>query len=165
MPALEAGVKAPDISLPLVSGGRFNLKEALARGPVVAAFFKISCPVCQATFPYLERLHQAYKGGKVTIIGVSQDVADDTKAFNKSFGVSFPTALDDTARYPVSNAYGLTNVPSIFYISPDREIEMSIVGWSKADMEQLNAKLAKAAGQKPAQLFHKGEQVKDFSAG
>ena len=164
MPALEAGVKAPDISLPLLAGGRFNLKDALARGPVVAAFFKISCPVCQGTFPYLERLHQTFKG-KATFVGVSQDEAADTKAFNKSYGVTFATALDDTARYPASNAYGLTNVPSIFYISPDGEIEQSIVGWSKADMEQLNAMLAQATGAKPAQLFHKGEQVKDFSAG
>jgi peroxiredoxin len=165
MPALEAGVKAPDISLPLLSGGHFNLKDALARGPVVAAFFKISCPVCQMTFPYVERLHQAYKGGKVTVVGVSQDAAADTKSFNQTYGVSFPTALDDTARYPVSNAYGLTNVPTIFYISQEGEIELSVVGWSKLDMEQLNAKLAKATGEKPAQLFHKGEQVKDFSAG
>jgi peroxiredoxin len=162
---LEAGVKAPDLSLPLLSGGRFSLKDALARGPVVAAFFKVSCPVCQGTFPYLERLHQAFKGTKATIVGVSQDEAADTKAFNKAYGVTFATALDDTARYPVSNAYGLTNVPSIFYIASDGEIEMSIVGWSKVDMERLNAKLAAATGDKPAALFHQGEQIKDFTPG
>ena len=43
-------------------------------------------------------------------------------AFNKEFGVTFPVLLDDTETYPVSNAYGLTNVPTIFWIAQDAEI-------------------------------------------
>src|ERR1035441_10668167 len=54
MAALTAGTKAPDFSLPAMDGSKFSLQEALQHGPVLAAFFKISCPVCQYAFPYFE---------------------------------------------------------------------------------------------------------------
>jgi len=166
MPALEAGVRAPEINLPALDGKEFSLVQALKRGPVVLAFFKINCPVCQFAFPYLERIYKAYSGtGKFTFVGVSQNKASETKDFNKEFGVSFPTLMDDTARYPASNAYGLTNVPSVFLVSPEGEVEFSSVGWSKQDMEELNRRLAKFSGQPAAQLFHAGEKVPDFKPG
>jgi len=165
MPAIGAGVRAPEISLLSVDGSKFASTDALKRGPVVAAFYKVSCPVCQMAFPFIERLHKAYgKSGKLTLVGVSQDNASDTKAFNCEFGITFP-ALLDAKGYPVSNAYGLTNVPTVFLISPDGEIERSIVSWSKADMEDLNRKLAESSGLKPAELFHRGERVAEFKPG
>ena len=166
MPALEAGVRAPEINLTTLDGKEFSLNQALKRGPVVLAFFKTSCPVCQFAFPYLERIYKAYNASsKFTFVGVSQNKASETKDFNREFGVSFPTLMDDTARYPASNAYGLTNVPSVFMVSPEGEVEFSSVGWSKQDMEELNRKLAKLSGQSAAQLFHPGEKISDFKPG
>jgi peroxiredoxin len=165
MPAIGAGVHAPEINLVSVDGRKFALRDGLKRGPVVAAFFKVSCPVCQMAFPYIERLFKAYgKIRKFTLVGVSQDNAADTKAFNREFGVTFPVLLDSKG-YPVSNAYGLTNVPTIFMISPEGEIELSLVSWSKPEMEELNRRLAHISGLKPAELFHKGERVAEFKPG
>jgi peroxiredoxin len=165
MPALASGVRAPDIELSFADGSKFSLSEALNKGPVVALFFKVSCPVCQMAFPYVERLYKAYgKSGKLTLVGVSQDDARDTKEFNREFGITFPSLIDDKG-YPVSNAYGLTNVPTVFLILPEGEIERSIVSWSKPDMEELNRKLAEISGMKPAELFHKGERVAEFKPG
>src|SRR5215469_9948614 len=119
MRALEAGVQAPEIELQYLDGTKFSLKEARKKGPVVAAFFKVSCPVCQMAAPYLDRIFKAYeKSGKVTFVGVSQDNAADTQAFNRRFGVNFPVVLDPAGKYPVSNAYKLTNVPTTFMVSP-----------------------------------------------
>src|SRR5437588_11545506 len=90
MPALEAGVQAPEIELQDLDGRKFSLKEARKQGPVVAAFFKVSCPVCQLAFPYLERIFKAYgKSGKFSFVGISQDNASDTTAFNRECGVTF----------------------------------------------------------------------------
>ena len=63
MPALEAGIVAPDFILPTVDGKQVSLAQALKKGPVVLAFFKISCPVCQYAFPYFERLYQPNQDG------------------------------------------------------------------------------------------------------
>src|SRR5215468_6962426 len=128
MAALTAGKQAPAINLPAVDGSRFSLEEALKRGPVLAAFFKISCPTCQYAFPFIERLHQSFGGGKLTVVGISQNNARDTKEFLKEFGITFATLLDDPNGYAVSNAYGLTNVPSLFLIGQDGKIEITSVG-------------------------------------
>ena len=83
MAALTAGTSAPDFKLQTMDGKQFSLRNALARGPVVAAFFKISCPVCQYTFPFLERIYKAHRGENVTIVGISQNEKKDTAAFAK----------------------------------------------------------------------------------
>jgi peroxiredoxin len=165
MTALATGTKAPEFELKRLDGKRFSLNEALAVGPVVLAFFKVSCPTCQYAFPFLERLFKAYGSKGITLVGVSQNDAKETAAFAKDFGVTFPLLLDDTRRYPVSNAYGLTNVPSIFWIAQDGEIEVSSVGWVKADFELINRKMAETGNLTPAAVFKSGEDVRDFRAG
>jgi peroxiredoxin len=165
MAALTAGTKAPDFELKAMDGKSFVLSEELAHGPVVLAFFKVSCPVCQYAFPFLERLERTYGHQGVRIIGVSQNDPRQTNAFNKEFGVTFPVLLDDTETYPVSNAYGLTNVPSVFWVAQDGEIEISSVGWVKADFEAVNRKMAEARSTPPVSLFKPGEDVRDFRAG
>jgi peroxiredoxin len=165
MPALEAGLRAPEIDLSFIDGGKFSLPQALARGPVIAAFFKVSCPVCQLAFPYLERIFKAYsKSGKFTLVGISQDNAKDTHAFNRQFSVTFPILLDEK-KYPVSNAYGLTNVPTIFMISPQGEIESTTVGWSRTAIYDLNRQVASLANAGAAQLFQPGDGVPEFKPG
>lgn len=165
MAALTAGTSAPDFKLQTMDGKQFSLRDALERGPVLAAFFKISCPVCQYAFPYLERIYKAYGGKNVTIVGVSQNEKKDTAAFAKEYGVTFPILLDDTNTYPVSNAYGLTNVPSIFWIAQDGQIEISSVGWERKDVEEINRKAAKTTGDGPKPVFQADEEVADFRAG
>jgi peroxiredoxin len=165
MAALASGTKAPTFDLKTLDGKPFSVSDALARGPVLLAFFKVSCPVCQYAFPYLERLHKAYRQKGYTLVGISQNATKETAAFNKEFGVAFPVLLDDTRSYPVSNAYGLTNVPSLFWIASDGEIEVSSVGWLKADLEEINRKMAEASQTQPSPIFKPGEEVADFRAG
>jgi peroxiredoxin len=165
MAALTAGTKAPEFELKAMDGRRFVLRDEIAAGPVVLAFFKVSCPTCQYAFPLLERLERAYGHTGVRIIGVSQNDPKQTAAFNKEFGVTFPVLLDETDAYPVSNAYGLTNVPTVFWIAQDGDIEVSSVGWVKADFEAINRKMAEARNISPASVFKAGEDVRDFRAG
>ena len=165
MAALTAGTKAPDFELKAMDGKRFVLRDELMRGPVVLAFFKVSCPVCQYAFPFLERLERAYGHQGVRIIGVSQNDPKNTAEFTKEFGVTFPMLLDDTDQFPVSNAYGLTNVPTVFWIAQDGSIELSSVGWVKADLETISRKMAEAASVVPAVVFQPGEDVRDFRPG
>ena len=122
---------------------KFHCMNCWSKGPVVLAFFKVSCPVCQFAFPYYERIARAHHDDKgATFLGICQNKAADAKAFAREYGVTFPIALDNDANgYAVSNAYGLTNVPTLFYIDTDREIEVSSVGWSKAEVEEVNARL------------------------
>src|ERR1700722_19633181 len=94
MTHIVAGNKAPDFSLKDSNGRDYSLSAPLEKGPVVAAFFKVSCPVCQFTFPFLERLHERY-GKSATFLGISQDDAKATTKFTKEYGVKFPMPMGE----------------------------------------------------------------------
>jgi len=161
--ALNSGIQAPTFNLPLLGGGQFSLRDALAQSPVVLAFFKVSCPVCQYAFPLHEQLAKRTEG-KIKVIGVSQDDDKATRNFAKTFGITFPIALDDTKRYPVSNAYGLTNVPTLFEVAQDGHILISCVGWDKTSIEDIYRR--HSAEEKPGTpLFPTAEAIADFRAG
>lgn len=162
MVALEAGTRAPRFSLSGMAGSIYDLQKSLEKsGLVVAGFFKVSCPVCQLAFPFLERLKHSYPG--MPIWGISQDDTDATYAFAKMYGLTFPILLDEGLKQTV--AYGLTNVPSIFLISKDKDIEITSVGFSRADLEAINKRLAEAAGSGCVRLFTEADNVPDFTPG
>jgi peroxiredoxin len=165
MAALTVGTKAPDFKLKTTEGKEFSLGDQLAQGPVVLAFFKVSCPTCQYAFPFFERLFKAYGQNGVKLMGISQNDARATGVFMKEFGVTFPVLLDELDSYPVSNAYGLTNVPTLFWIADDGEIEVASVGWVKQDFEEINKKTAEHGKAPLATIFQRGEDVRDFRAG
>jgi peroxiredoxin len=153
---LEAGVSAPAFELKSLGGDKKSLEEILASGPTLLAFYKVSCPVCQLTFPYLERLAASTS---LQIVAISQDDDSSTKSFNQRFGVTFPTLLDQAKEnYPVSNAYGISSVPSVFLVEKNGEIAKAFSGFSKRDLEAVGER----AGVKP---FRPDDNVPDWKAG
>ncbi|MFI5059098.1 MAG: peroxiredoxin family protein [Candidatus Acidiferrales bacterium] len=158
MTHIVAGNIAPGFSLKGLDGKEYSLGTLLERGPVVAAFFKISCPVCQFTFPFLERLYKRYGEDGVTFVGISQDDAQSTKEFATEYGVTFPMAPDEKG-YSVSTAYGLTNVPTIFLIEGDGTVRVSSNGFDKKDFETIARELAERRKIAPAALFRPEENV------
>jgi peroxiredoxin len=163
--ALPAGTPAPAFDLPAMDGSTFVLRDALSHGPVLVIFFKISCPVCQYAFPYFERIYKTYGGKQVTIVGISQNEKPDTVVFLKKYAITFPVLFDDTKTYPVSNAYGLTNVPTAFWIGEAGAIEISSVGWMRQEFEEIACKAATATASVPMPIFQPKETVADFRAG
>jgi peroxiredoxin len=166
MTRVNAGVAAPGFSLQGLDGKNYSLEALRQKGPVVAAFFKISCPVCQFTFPFLQRLYERYGSDDITFLGISQDDAKATAGFAKEYGSTFPMALDQKEKgYPASNAYGLTNVPTIFLIDPDGAVRVSSMGFVKKDLEQIAANLAERRKIAPAALFRTNEAVPENRQG
>jgi len=161
---LEIGQSAPGFSLKALDGQEYSLASRLERGPVVLAFFKISCPVCQFTLPFLERLFERYGSDSVSCLGVSQDDVRSTKEFNQEYGVKFPTLIDEPG-YPASNAYGLTNVPTIFLVARDGRVMVQCLGFSRSDLEKIAAELAQHRALAPTPLFGKDEVVPDYKPG
>jgi peroxiredoxin len=159
MTNIVAGNMAPRFSLKSLDGKEYSLNTLLQRGPVVAAFFKVSCPVCQFTFPFLERLHKRYGGDGITFLGISQDDARSTSQFAKEYGITFPMLIDDENGYVVSNAYGLSNVPTIFLIDTDGTVKVSSMGFDKKDLETIAAELAQRKKISLALLFRPDEVI------
>jgi peroxiredoxin len=132
---LPAGKPAPDFHLARLEGGDVSLGELLVDGPVLLVFYKVTCPVCQMTLPFLERLHVA---GTTRVFGISQNDAEDTRQFAERFGVTFPMLLDlEDDGFLASNDYGISSVPTMYAIDQDSKITKVMQGWLKSDMEQL----------------------------
>ena len=164
MTKVLAGHLAPAFTLHTTRGETVSLAGALAKGPVVAAFFKITCPVCQFTFPFLERLYKAHRGDAVSFVGISQSDAADTREFIDEYGVTFPIVTDEDG-YPASNNYGLTTVPTIFLIAPDGKVSVSSVGFCKADIEKIAKELADHLEKASVRVFLPSEVVPDYKPG
>jgi peroxiredoxin len=153
---LKAGARAPRFELKELAGERQSLEELLKRGPALLAFYKVSCPVCQLTFPFLERLAN---NDAVQVIGISQDDAKSTQAFNDRFGVTFPTLLDEAKDgYPVSNGYAIGSVPSVFVVESDGTISKSFEGFSKRELDVIGERVN-------VRPFRPDEYVPEFKAG
>ena len=160
MTHVNAGQNAPGFSLQGLDGKSYSLEALREKGPVVAAYFKISCPVCQFTFPFLQRLFQRYGDDGVSFLGISQDDAKATAGFARDYGATFPMVLDEKEKgYRASNAYGLTSVPTIFLIDSDGRVRVSSMGFVKADLEKIATELAERRKIAPAALFLPNESV------
>lgn len=139
---IEAGTAAPEVAL-----GTFSLAAELRSGPVLLVLFKVSCPTCQFTLPFLERLF--IRG--LQVVGISQDDAQSTREFADYFGITFPVLLDGPG-YPVSNAYAISSVPSLFLIEPDGVVSLAGNGFHRDDLQKLGVR----AGGSP---FRESERI------
>jgi len=164
MSKIVPGNVAPGFSLKSIDGKEFALASALQHGPVVFAFFKVSCPVCKFTFPFLERVFKQHGGGDLSFVAVSQDNAGASRDFAHEFGVTFSILIDE-AGYPVSNAYSLTSVPTFFLINPDGKVQVASEGFGKAEMEAIADALADRRNITRSPVFRTDESIPAYKPG
>ena len=164
MGTIKKGEAAPAFELPGMEGGHYSSQEALARGPLLTAFFKVSCPTCQYTFPFVERLYQQFRANGIQIWAVSQDDARDSRRFVKEFGTTFPVLIDEYP-YETSREYGIKFVPTLFLISSGGKVELVTDGFAKVDLLEIQKWLAKSCSVQPPALFLPNERVPEFKPG
>jgi len=153
---LAEGTKAPDFRLKRLAGGEASLADLIASRPVLLAFFKVTCPICQLTFPFLDRIHAP---GRLPIYGICQNGPEDAQDFAREFGITLPLLLDEEdAGFPASNAYGISTVPTMYLVERDGTISRVIEGWNKKEIEWLGGK----AGVQP---IRQDENVPAWKAG
>lgn len=157
----QTGDQAPAFHLKDLHGRTVSLSDLRKQAPVLLVFFKVECPTCQYTLPFVERLHQALRN--VSIVGISQNPAAESAAFAKRFNLTLPILLDEND-YPASRAYAITTVPSLFLVNQDGEIAFTAEGWVKEDFQKLIEMMKPAFGPAPV-VFKPNESVQDFKAG
>lgn len=123
---------------------------------MLLVFFKVACPTCQLTFPYLERIHRGGRGPR--LIAISQDNAVNTGVFHREFGISIPTLLDAAPRYGASAAFGISSVPSLFLVGADGRIVWAEAGFDRAQLTELG----RQAG---IETFAAGDRAPAFQPG
>jgi peroxiredoxin len=149
---LRPGDRAPALELEDLQGCAARAAARDRSRPTLLVFFKVSCPTCQFTLPYIERLVSAASPDAPEILAISQDDAPNTARFQERFGLSMPMLLDPAPRYAASNLYRITHVPSFFLIEPDGTISLSFDGFEKGPLEKVAARCG-------APLLAEGERV------
>jgi peroxiredoxin len=87
-----------------------------------------------------QQLSASCKTGALAVYGISQNNARDTNDFADRYRTTFPMLLDsEKTGNAVSNAYGITTVPTIFVIGSDSIIQQVTLGWRKPEMAALGA--------------------------
>ncbi|MDX2266560.1 MAG: TlpA disulfide reductase family protein [Bryobacter sp.] len=126
---IGAGEQAP----PLVAHDEAGNRRTFAF-PALVVFLKTTCPTCQFALPYLKRLPESSPG----LLAVSQDPPSTTQRFAARFGAELPYCFDPAeAGYSLSNAFGITHVPTLFLIDSRGKVETVIEGFDKLALEDL----------------------------
>jgi len=159
--ALEPGKNAPGIRLPDARGG--GERRADFDRLTLLAFVKHNCPVCQMAAPYIEKF-TGYAGPAFEVLAIAQDPAEPAAAFARHYGLSAPLALDE-APYRVSNAYRLTNVPTLFLVEPGGRIAETLVNWNRQGYNDFSEEVARRLGREPVTVVEPGDPVQDYRPG
>jgi len=156
---LQAGERAPAVQLTDLQGKKIALPEMVRDSPALVAFFKITCPVCQLTLPFLERIHRGQSKPGLAIYGISQDDPKSTIEFSREFGLTFPSLLDrEEDGYVASNGFAISHVPSLFLVESDEIISWALEGFSKRELQSLG-------GRAGVPTFSPADNVPEWKAG
>ncbi|MEO8054519.1 MAG: redoxin domain-containing protein [Acidobacteriota bacterium] len=167
--AFAPGAPAPSVAFARPGGRPVTTEGLLAEAnglPLLLAFFKTSCPTCRLAWPYVQRLHEAYGGTGVRVVGVSQNAENESKIFFEEFGkATFDLFLDPEPLFAASNAFQVESVPHLALVSPAGVLDEIFSGWSKAKMEALGSRLAGARNLARVPIVPPGDLVRDFQSG
>jgi len=127
---IAPGAAAPSFTLPDAATGE-AVSDPWQTGRTVLAFFKVTCPVCKMVAPKLKAL--ADGGARVVAVGEDPPAALQRYATEEGQGV--PT-VSEAAPYRVSDAYGISTVPTLFLVEDDGTVADAVGGW---DRDRWNA--------------------------
>jgi peroxiredoxin len=131
------GNPAPDFSVATVSNGKGNVALGDLRGKVVLVdFWGTFCEPCKKSFPKLQDLYARYASRGLSIVGISEDEAEDKEkipSFGETYGAKFTLAWDRTKS--AARKYKPETMPSSFLIDKEGVIRYAHVGYH--DGEEL----------------------------
>ncbi|MEL6168531.1 MAG: peroxiredoxin-like family protein [Pseudomonadota bacterium] len=132
--------KTPDLSVPLLGGGTFDLaSESTERGTVVCFYRGLHCPICATYLKELVRLTPDFAQRGVATVAISADGEERAKAMADKVGpgdlrFGYDLALTKAREWGlyISTSRGKTSIgieepalfsePGLFLINPDQTL-------------------------------------------
>ena len=172
---LKPGDRAPDFELQwLTARGAGDdsegvpesqsLKNLLQEGPALLAFVKADCPTCEYALPLVDRIHQNYRASKASLVVIAQEDVFAALKMVQDWGIHMPVLLDQDP-YRVSEQYGLSFVPTFFYVGQDGRIEHCVEAFAREELKAINQEIARFSGVTPIPFFKAQEGVPPFRPG
>ncbi|KAJ57041.1 alkyl hydroperoxide reductase [Actibacterium mucosum KCTC 23349] len=132
--------KTPDLSLPLVNGGSFDLtNDAGPKGTVLSFYRGLHCPICATYLKELERLTPEFEERGITTLAISSDgverasdMAKKIEATNLRFAYDLPLSEARDWGLYISTSRGKTSIgieepalfsePGLFLVTPEQSL-------------------------------------------
>ncbi len=104
--ALGVGDRAPDFALPDAMGRTVRLRDLLADGPVVLAFYRGAwCPYCNTQLRDYQRALAQFEAAGAQLVAVSPQSPDSSMSMADRNDLAYPVLSDRSG--DLSSAYGL----------------------------------------------------------
>lgn len=129
------GAKSPELTVPLVGGGTWSLRDQSPRNFTMLAFYRgLHCPACRGQLRELQERFKELQGLGVDPIAISADSRDRSERARADWGLTdlpvgydLPVAAMREWGLFVSEAAnaqepGHFNEPGLFLVRPDQEL-------------------------------------------
>ena len=123
---LSIGSKAPDFELYDLEGKLHKLNDYKGT-PILLNFWATWCGPCRSEMPHLEEVYENWKDKDLIFFAVNVgESSTDVTAFLDYFGFNMPVLLDNAKT--VSRKYGVSGIPTTYFIDEDGIIQNRVVG-------------------------------------
>ena len=132
---LKPGTEAPEITLNTIDGKQFSLKSLRGKY-VVLDFWASWCSDCRRDAPNIVALYNKFHQKGVEFVGVSFDRNNESWK-NGVAKLALPytqvSDLKNMRESPVSLAYNIKWIPSVYVIDPEGKVALATVMSEKVD--------------------------------
>jgi cytochrome c biogenesis protein CcmG, thiol:disulfide interchange protein DsbE len=90
--------KAPDFTLPDISGKNVTLSKMYGQGPVYISFWATWCKPCLEELKIIEKVYERHKDQGFRVFAINTEgpkASAKIKSFVKSYGITFDVLLDN----------------------------------------------------------------------
>ena len=139
---LGRGKRAPEWTLPTISGDSISLADLQGKIVLLDFFYK-SCAPCCAALPVLQRMHEKYKDQGVIVIGIDpydDPVKNEMTDFLEKRSVGYTVVFSDRE---LPQKYRVTSYPTLFFINREGKIVKYHEGFSASMEEEIEKQIQK----------------------
>jgi peroxiredoxin len=137
------GKAAPDFAVQAAANGKGKVALNRLRGKVVLVdFWGTFCEPCKKSFPRLEDLNVKYGTSGLTIVGISEDDADDKDSipgFASTYGAKFMVGWDKDKA--IARSYQPPTMPSSFLIDKKGVVRYAHAGYHDGEEAQVEKEI------------------------
>jgi peroxiredoxin len=139
-----AADKFKPFTLKTLDGSERSLASVLGKATLVV-FFYPTCPYCNAAFPSVQKIYDAYKDRGLSMVWINVITNEESliAPWQKEHGYTVPVLLGDRA---LAMNYNLRMTPTHYLLDAKGQVVSSHAGYKAGDEKELERSIQKALG-------------------
>jgi thiol-disulfide isomerase/thioredoxin len=130
-------------------------------GPRALFFYKVTCPTCRLVAPTMHAFEDAFPG---RVVGIGQDPQEDLERFAREHAMEI-RSIEDAPPYPLSDAYEVVSVPTLFLVGSDARLIDAVGAWDRTGFNRVAARIAELTGARAVEVSTVRDGLPAFQPG